>query len=175
MEAKAFRKTEKGTPQGGNISPMLANVFLHYVVDEWFEKEIKPRMRGQGYVVRYCDDFVILVQYKDEAAMILKELRARLESYGLATNEEKTKVISFGRYEKENARREGRKANTFVFLGITHYAGLSRGENFKVERKTSKKRFRRSCVAMNEWLKETRNKVQLKELWKQLSAKMKGH
>ncbi len=175
MEAEAFVKTEKGTPQGGNISPMLANVFLHYVVDEWFMKEIKPRMRGQGYMVRYCDDLVILVQYKEEAGMIHQELKARLKANGLEANAEKTQAISFGRYEKENAQRQGRKANTFDFLGITHYIGVSRSGKFKVGRKTSKKRFGKSCVAMNRWLAENRNKLPLKELWKQLIAKINGH
>lgn len=175
MEAEAFKTTEKGTPQGGNISPMLANVFLHYVVDEWFEKEIKPRLKGQAYLVRYCDDFVILVQYKEEAEMILNGLKTRLEVNGLMVNEGKTQAISFGRYEKENAQRQRRKANTFDFLGITHYIGTSRLGKFKVGRKTSKKRFRRSCVAMNRWLAEIRNKLPLKEWWKQLSAKVRGH
>jgi group II intron reverse transcriptase/maturase len=175
MEAEAFKPTEKGTPQGGNISPMLANVFLHYVVDEWFEEEIKPRLKGQGHVVRYCDDFVILVQYKEEAAMILKELKGRLEANGLTAHAEKTQAISFGRYEKENAQRQKRKASTFDFLWITHYIGTSRWGNFKVGRKTSKKRFRRSCVAMNRWLSEVRNRFPLKELWRQLVAKIKGH
>ncbi len=175
MEKEAFKNTERGTPQGGNISPMIANVFLHYVVDEWFEKEIRPRMRGQGYEVRYCDDFVLLVQYKEEAEMILKELNQRLEANGLTANVEKTRVVSFGRYEKQNAQREGRKVNTFDFLGITHYIGVSRWGKFKVGRKTSKKRFRRSCVAMNRWLASIRNVLLLKEWWKLLTAKMRGH
>ena len=175
MEAAAFKPTEKGTPQGGNISPMLANVFLHYVLDEWFEKEIKPRLKGQGHMVRYCDDLVILVQHKEEAEMIHRELKARLEANGLEANAEKTQAISFGRYEKENAQRQGRKANTFDFLGITHYIGTTRWGKFKVGRKTSKKRFRRCCVAMNEWLAKTRNAMPLKEWWQQLSAKIKGH
>ena len=175
MEKDAFVKTEKGTPQGGNISPMIANVFLHYVVDEWFEKQVKPRLRGEGHVVRYCDDFVILVQYKEEAEMILKELKQRLQDNGLTANAEKTHAISFGRQEKTNARKAGRKANTFDFLGITHYIGTSRWGNFKVGRKTSKKRFRRSCVAMSQWMAAVRNKIKLKELWSQLTAKMKGH
>ncbi len=175
MEEGAFKETEKGTPQGGNISPMLANVFLHYVLDEWFEKEIKARMKGQGYVVRYCDDFVILVQYKDEAEMILKELKQRLKENGLEASAEKTHAISFGRYEKENAERTGRRANTFDFLGITHYIGVSRTGRFKVGRKTSKKRFRRSCVAMNRWLSSMRNVLPLRKLWEQIRAKMKGH
>ena len=174
-EAEAFKPTERGTPQGGNISPMLANVFLHYVVDEWFEKEIKPRLKGQGHVVRYCDDLVILVQFKEEAGMIHKELKARLEANGLEANAEKTQAISFGRYEKENAQKQGRKANTFDFLGITHYIGTSRWGKFTVGRKTSKKRFRRSCVAMNEWLATTRNAMPLREWWPQLIAKVRGH
>ena len=175
IEEEAFKKTAKGTPQGGNISPMIANVFLHYVVDEWFVKEIKPRMKGQGYVVRYCDDLVILVQLWDEAKMIHKELKDRLKSNGLMVNEDKTKIMSFGRYEKENARNQGRKANTFDFLGITHYIAVSRKGNFKIGRKTAKKRMRRSCVAMNQWLSQNRNAMTLKELWGQLTAKIKGH
>lgn len=154
---------------------MLANVFLHYVVDEWFAKEVRPRMKGQGYVVRYCDDFVIIVQYKDEAEMILKGIKGRLKENGLEANAEKTRAISFGRYEKENAQRTGRKANTFDFLGITHYIGTSRWGKFKVGRKTSKKRFRRSCAAMNRWLSSMRNALPLKELRGQLKAKMNGH
>ena len=175
MEAEAFKKTERGTPQGGNISPILANVFLHYVVDEWFEKEVKPRMKGQGYVVRYCDDFVILVQYKEEAERILKELKVRLSVNGLTANAEKTQAISFGRYEKENAQRQGRKANTFDFLGITHYIGVSQMGKFKVGRKTSNKRYRRSCVAMSKWLASVRNELPMKQWWQQLTTKIKGH
>ena len=175
MEEGAFKKTERGTPQGGNISPMIANMFLHYVVDEWFLKNMKPRMKGQGYVVRYCDDFVVLVQRKEDAEMIHKELKLRLGENGLATNEEKTRILSFGRFEKENAQRTGRKPNTFDFLGITHYIGVSRWGNFKVGRKTSKKRMRRSCVAMNRWLASIRNAMPLKEWWKLLMAKMLGH
>ena len=175
MEAEAFKKTDKGTPQGGNISPMLANVFLHYVVDEWFEKEIKPRIKGQGYVVRYCDDFVILVQHEEDTELILKELKQRLEENGLAVNAQKTRSISYGRNERGNAQRQGRKTNTFDFLGFTHYIGTSRWGTFKIGRKTSKKRIRRSCVAMNQWLKEIRSAMPLKEWWKQLSAKMRGH
>lgn len=175
MEEGAFKKTERGTPQGGNISPMIANMFLHYVVDEWFEKDMKPRMKGQGYVVRYCDDFVVLVQRKEDAQMVHTELKQRLGENGLVMNEEKTRVLSFGRFEKENAQRTGRRPNTFDFLGITHFIGISRWGNFKVGRKTSKKRMRRSCVAMSQWLASIRNTTPLKEWWKLLTAKMLGH
>ena len=175
IEEEAFKKTVKGTPQGGNISPVIANVFLHYVVDEWFAKEIKPRMKGQGYVVRYCDDLVILVQLWDEAKMVHKELKERLKTNGLMVNEDKTRIMSFGRYEKENARNQGRRPNTFDFLGITHYIGVSRTGTFKIGRKTAKKRLRRSLVTMNQWLSQNRNAMPLKELWGQLIAKIRGH
>jgi len=174
-EEGVFKKTERGTPQGGNISPMISNVFLHYVVDEWFEKDVKPRMKGQGYVVRYCDDFVVLVRYKDDAEMIHRELKQRLADNGLTVNEDKTRVVSFGRFEKVNARRAGRKPNTFDFLGFTHYIGVSRWGSYKVGRKTSKKRMRRSLGAVGKWLRAIRNVIPLKEWWKLLGAKMLGH
>jgi len=175
FENGAFEKTERGTPQGGNISPMIANMFLHYVVDEWFDKAMKPRMKGYGYVVRYCDDFIALIQYKEDAEMIHNELKQRLGDNGLVTNDEKTHVISFGRFERENARRAKRRPNTFDFLGFTHYIGMNRWGKFKLARKTSKKRLRRSLVAMNKWLSSIRNALPLKELWRQLSAKIRGH
>ena len=175
FENGAFEKTERGTSQGGNISPMIANMFLHYVVDEWFDKAMKPRMKGYGYVVRYCDDFIALIQYKEDAEMIHNELKQRLGDNGLVTNDEKTHVISFGRFERENARRAKRRPNTFDFLGFTHYIGMNRWGKFKLARKTSKKRLRRSLVAMNKWLSSIRNALPLKELWRQLSAKIRGH
>ena len=175
FENGAFEKTERGTPQGGNISPMLANIFLHYVVDEWFVKTINPQMKGHGYLVRYCDDFVALVQYKDDAGMIHRELKQRLDDNGLVTNEDKTRIIGFGRFEKINAQSARRKPNTFDFLGFTHFIGISRLGKFKVGRKTSKKRFRRSVVAMNRWLAAVRNSASVKEWWKSLASKMRGH
>ena len=175
MEQEAFKKTSTGTPQGGNISPMIANVFLHYVVDEWFEKRMKPQMKGQGYVVRYCDDFVIVMQLREEAQRILRELKARLAENGLMVNEEKTRVVSFGRFEKERSQRDKRKTNTFDFLGFTHYIGTSREGKFMVGRKTSKKRMQRSCVAMNRWLSKVRGAMPLRQLWEELAVKMEGH
>ncbi len=175
MEQGTFHKTESGTPQGGSISPMIANVFLHYVVDEWFEEEMKPRMKGQGYEVRYCDDFVILVQYKEEAEQILRELKQRLADNGLAVSVEKTRLISFGRGEKSLAEQEGRHVNTFDFLGFTHVIGKSSKGNFKVGRRTSGKRFRQKIVAMNQWLSTVRNEKSIREWWRELAVKMQGH
>ncbi|EKD63656.1 MAG: hypothetical protein ACD_51C00236G0002 [uncultured bacterium] len=168
-------ETEDGTPQGGNLSPMLSNIFLHYVLDEWLEKEIKPRMRGVIRLVRYADDFVCMVQYADSAEEVATAMKARFAEYGLELNAEKSRVISFGRYEEENARRQNRKANTFDFLGFTHYCGQSRKGRFLLGRKTSGKKFRKKCGEMNAWLKAVRNVCTVKEWWQVLKAKLTGH
>jgi len=165
----------KGTPQGGTLSPMLANIFLHYVLDEWFEKEIKPQVKGQCYLVRYCDDFIVLVQYKDEAHRILELLRRRFAQYELELHTEKTNVMSFGRYEGENARKQNRRANTFDFLGLTHYCTKSRHGSFLVGRRTAAKKFRKKVKEMARWLKAQRNRLKASELWKSLSIKLRGH
>jgi RNA-directed DNA polymerase len=175
MEEDIIQESKEGTPQGGNISPMLANIFLHYVLDEWFEKEVKGRLKGQSYLVRYCDDFIILMQSKEEARMVKAKVEERFREHGLELSDEKTKVMSFGRYEKENAERQKRKANTFDFLGITHYCDISRSGKFKVGRRTSQKRFARRCRAMNQWLKEVRNAMKTREWWSMLMAKIRGH
>ena len=151
FEAGQIVETEQGTPQGGNISPALCNIFLHYVLDLWFENKIKPQLRGEARLVRYADDFVCMMQYQDDARHIEQALRERFARFDLELHPEKTRVISFGRYERENADRGKRKANTFDFLGFTHYCDTGRTGNFKVGRKTSRKKFRMKCL---HWLPE---------------------
>ena len=113
----------KGRRKGGNLSPMLSNIFLHYVLDLWFEKRIKRQVRGACFLVRYADDFVCMVQYQDDARHMEQALRERFAQFDLELHPEKTRVISFGRYERENAKRQNRRANTFDFLGFTHFCG----------------------------------------------------
>jgi len=175
VEGWQFVETDEGTPQGGNLSPVLSNVFLHYVLDLWFEKVVKPGCRGACYLVRYADDFVCMVQYQEDAQAIEEALRERFRKFELELHPEKTRVMSFGRYEPENARRQERKANTFDFLGLTHYCGESRRGKFIVGRKTSRKKFRMKCRAMNAWLKSIRNVTGVKEWWPILAAKLRGH
>ena len=175
MDSGLLVTTEKGTPQGGNLSPMLANIFLHYVLDEWFEKEVKPGMRGESYLVRYADDFIIMVQYKDEAEKVTRLVQERFAAHDLQLHPDKTRVISFGRYEKENAKKQGRSANTFDFLGFTHFCDVSRTGRFKVGRRTTGKRLRKKLKAMNLWLKTERNKHTLGELWRRVAEKLRGH
>jgi RNA-directed DNA polymerase len=175
FEAGQVVATEQGTPQGGNLSPMLSNIFLHYVLDLWFEKCIKRQVRGVCFLVRYADDFVCMVQYQDDALHILEALRKRFTQFDLGLHPEKTRVISFGRYERQNAQRQKRRPNTFDFLGFTHYCDRSRRGKFIVGHQTSRKKFRKKCGELNDWLKAVRNRCQVKEWWSVLKAKLTGH
>ncbi len=175
LEAGRVVATEQGTPQGGNLSPMLSNIFLHYVLDLWFEKRLKRQVRGACFLVRYADDFACMVQYQDDAQDMLQALRERFARFDLALHPEKTRVISFGRYERQNAQRQKRRANTFDFLGFTHYCGTSRRGKFIVGRQTSRKKFRKKCQELRTWLKAVRNAHPVKEWWPVLTAKLLGH
>ncbi len=168
-------ETERGTPQGSILSPMLANVYLHYVLDGWFEETVKAHVKGFCEFVRYADDFVCVVQYEQDAQRIERALKNRFNRYALELHPEKSKRISFGRFEAENAIRKDRRPNTFDFLGFTHYCDRTRKGRFKLGRKTSRKKYAAKCRDMNEWLKENRNRKKTKEWWKTLSAKLRGH
>ena len=154
---------------------MLANIFLHYVLDLWFDKRVKPNANGQCYLVRYADDFVCMVQYHQSAREIERMLRERFAKFGLTLHPEKTRTISFGRFERDNARRQGRKPNTFDFLGFTHYCGHSRKGKFLLGRKTSVKKFVKACKSMNDWLRQIRGVIRIKEIWAVLASKLRGH
>jgi len=168
-------KPEAGTPQGSILSPMLANIFLHYVLDTWFEATVKSHVRGFCEMVRYADDFVCVVRYEEDAKRIEKGLRNRFNKYGLELHPTKSRSMSFGRFERENAKKQTRRANTFDFLGFTHFCDVSRRGRFKISRKTSRKKFVAKCKEMNLWLKSIRNLVKTKEWWKILRAKLRGH
>jgi len=175
FEAGRIVVTEQGTPQGGNLSPILSNIFLHYVLDLWFEKKVKPQTRGACHLVRYADDFICMMQYAGDAEHIDQALRERFAKFDLELHPKKTRVISFGRYERQNAKRQNRRANTFDFLGFTHYCGTSRKGKFIVGRKTSGKKFRMKCKELNNWLRKIRNYRKAKEWWPVLQAKLRGH
>jgi len=125
--------------------------------------------------VRYADDFACLVQYQDDARHIEQALRERFARFGLELHSEKTRTISFGRYERENAQRQRRKANTFDFLGFTHFCDQSRRGKFIVGRRTRRKKFCQKYREMNDWLRKIRNHKKAKEWWPTLSAKLRGH
>jgi len=175
MEEGKYLETDKGTPQGGILSPMLANIYLHYVLDLWFERAVKKRLTGFAQLVRYADDFIVCFQYGDEARAFGEALKKRLAKFGLAISEEKSRIIEFGRYACQRARKQGKKCATFDFLGFTHFCDKTRNGNFKVGRKTSSKKFRQKMKDMNQWLKRVRNRVKLKDWWQVLMQKLVGH
>ena len=175
IEQGKYYSTEKGTPQGGILSPILANIYLHYVLDLWIERAVKKEVNGYVGFVRYADDFIICVQCKEDSLGILKGLKERLKKLGLELSLDKTKVIEFGRYARENAKVKGNKQKTFDFLGFTHFCDRTRKGAFKVGRKTSCKKFSQKAREMNQWLKSVRNAAKPIEWWKILSAKLRGH
>lgn len=173
-EGKKY-KTEKGTPQGGVISPLLANIYLHYALDLWVERVVKKRCKGYVELIRYCDDFVICVEKKSEAEKILSWLKKRLYRFGLELSKEKTRIIEFGRNAEQNAKKKGKKPGTFDFLGFTHFNDRSRKGHFKVGRRTERKKFAAKLKELNSWLKRIRNLIKLKDWWPILCAKLRGH
>jgi len=175
IEEGKYWDTEQGTPQGGILSPILSNIYLHYVLDLWIERKMKEECAGYLEEVRYADDFLICVQKKTDGERIMVALRERLAKFGLTLSEEKTRLIGFGRFAKENAVRRGERPATFDFLGFTHYCDKARNGRFKVGRRTSAKKYRMKMKAMSLWLKTVRNMLPLKEIWPQLRVKLIGH
>ena len=174
-DSELLVESVRGVPQGGTLSPMPANIFLHYVLDEWFEKNIKPQVNGECHLVRYCDDFIVLVQFKEDAYRLVDFLRSRFGQYGLNLHPDKTRVKSFGRYESINAVKQKRRANTFDFLGLTHYCTKSRHGGFLVGRRTAAKKYRKKVKELYHWFKANRNILKLGDLWKTFKAKLRGH
>jgi RNA-directed DNA polymerase len=147
LEDGAVTTPEAGSPQGGVISPLLANVYLHYVLDDWFVKEVKPRLRGQAHLIRYADDFVMGFTHEEDAKRVEAVLPQRLGKYGLAIHPEKTRLLPFRRPPRATGGGgpgQGTSPGTFTFLGFTHYWGLSLRRNWVVLRKTARKRFSRA-------------------------------
>lgn len=134
MEDGKYFESTKGTPQGGLILPILANIYLHYALDNWYEYKVKPKLKGKSYLIRYADDFVVLFQYEEEAKEFYKELKARMKQARLELAEEKTKIIPFGRYK-------GTK-DKFNFLGFTLSNGMTQTGKYTVLKKTNKKKLK---------------------------------
>ena len=166
MEDMKFYETDKGTPQGGLISPILANVYLHYVLDLWVELAVKPKLKGEVYLIRYADDFIMMFQYEDEAKMVYKELINRLAKFGLEIEEDKTRILPFGRFKGTN--------ETFDFLGFTHYNMKTRTGKYMVGHRMSKKKRKLKNQAITKWIKESRSKYKFKELITRLNRKLIG-
>ena len=166
MEEMQYFESDKGTPQGGLVSPILANIYLHYVLDLWFEKIVKKKCKGEAYLIRYADDFVCCFQYKWEAENFYKELILRMNKFDLELATEKCKIIPFGR--NTNSKE------TFDFLGFTHRNGKSRQGLYKLIHHTSAKKSKAKKQSVKKWIKENRHYYKTSYLIKKLNLKLQG-
>ena len=166
MEDGKRLDSDRGTPQGGLISPVLANVYLHYVLDLWMEKAIKPRLRGEVYYVRYADDFLILFQYENEARKVMDTLKKRLGKFSLETAEDKTRILPIGRFK-------GTKED-FDFLGFTFFNARTRTGKYRLGIRTSKKKLKAKRQAARAWLKEHMHRP-VAETMQTIASILRGH
>ena len=172
QEQGSITYSELGTPQGGVISPLLANVYLNEVMDQWFAKQVRPRMRGRCQLVRYADDMVLAFEKEDDARRVLEVLPKRLGRYGLKLHPDKTRVVDFRRPGR--GKPPGRKPQTFDFLGFTHYWGKTRRGANAVKQKTAKDRFSRSLRRIRQWCREHRHDS-LRAQQQALARKLRGY
>ena len=160
IEDYHYEETEEGSGQGSVCSPVIANIYMHYVLVWWYEEKVKPLLRGYSGLVVYADDFVACFQYKEDAEKFHELLKRRMKHFGLSLEEEKSRLIEFGRFAEENRRRKGKgKPETFTFLGFTHYCSRSKDGKYRVKRKTSRKKYTKKC-------KEVHRKIKGMMTWK---------
>lgn len=169
---------DKGSPQGGVISPLLANVYLHYVLDVWFESEVQPRLRGRAFLIRYADDFVMGFSHEEDARRVLEVLPKRFGKYGLTLHPDKTRLLAFRPPAESSPEREapggGSASESFELLGFTHFWGRSRAGRWVVKRRTSKERLRRAIHRTAEWCRLHRHEP-IAVQHQTLSRKLQGH
>jgi len=175
LEDGEVQPNDEGTPQGGSISVLLSNLYLHYVLDLWFERVVKSGMRGEAYLVRYIDDFVLCFQYREDALRVQDALRKRLEKFGLTLEPAKTKLVEFGRFAQKWASKRGRKRpETIYFLGFTLYCTRNQKGNFRVGLRTEKSRLRRSLMRLQEQMRRMRH-LPIQEQADHLNQRLRGH
>jgi group II intron reverse transcriptase/maturase len=177
LEDGGLTRPDKGSPQGGVVSPILSNIFLHYVLDEWFEREVQPRLKGRSFLIRYADDFVMGFSCEEDARRVMDVLPKRFEKYGLTIHPDKTKLVPFERPgpDRDGASSESRTPpGTFDLLGFTHYWARSRNGNQVVKRKTSGSRFHRGLHALSDWCRVNRHRP-MEDQHRTLSQKLVGH
>jgi len=174
MDGGALIRSEEGTPQGGVVSPLLANVYLHHVLDVWFEEQVRPRLRGRAFVVRYCDDFVIVFERAHDAHRVQEVLAKRLARFGLELHPDKTRLVPFERPRRGSRPRREERPGSFDFLGFTHHWALSSRGTWVVKRKTAKDRLQRALERSSAWCRSNRHRP---VAWQRdhLARKLRGH
>ena len=173
MEEGRLSRTDQGSPQGGVISPMLANIYLHYGIDLWFAKVIQPKLKGESYAWRYADDILMAFEHEAEAREVQRQLGERVAKFGLKLNPSKTRLMRFER-PRDTDGDDPPDRSAFDFLGFTHYWARSRRGMWVVKRKTAGKRLRRAMSAVTEWCKAHRH-WKLREQHQHLNAILRGH
>lgn len=171
LEGGVIRHPDTGCPQGGVISPILSNIYLHEVIDKWWVESALPRLRGRAFMIRYADDLVVVFSDREDALRVQRALPKRVERFGLTLHPEKTRLVRFRRPRRDG---DGPKPGSFDFLGFTHYWGRSRRGRWIPKRKTAKDRFSRALGALNRWMKRARH-VPLAKQSKTLGRKLAGH
>jgi group II intron reverse transcriptase/maturase len=177
LEDGSLSYPEAGSPQGGVISPILANVYLHEVLDVWFEEQVKPRLRGRAFLVRYADDAAIVFSEEDDARRVQDVLPKRFGKYGLTLHPEKTRLVPFQRplkYPSPKGRSEPPPPGKVDLLGFTHVWTRSRKGNWVIRRRTAKDRLARALTRVNDWCRTFRHQP-IKEQWRTLVQKLRGH
>jgi hypothetical protein len=174
LEGLQLSHPDAGTPQGGVVSPLLANIYLHEVVDQWFERDVKPRRRGRAFMVRFADDLVLVFSNERDARRVWDVLPKRFGKYGLSLHPPKTQLLPFRPCGPEKEPKDGIRRRGFDFLGFTHYWERSRRGLWVVKQKTASGRFGRALRAVSEWLKSHRHSP---VAWqhRQLERKLRGH
>jgi RNA-directed DNA polymerase len=174
LEDGVVRPSEEGTPQGGSISVLLSNIYLHYALDLWFKRIVKPRMRGESYLIRYLDDFLICFQYPSDAKRVYAVLPKRLGKFGLQLEPTKTKLVAFGRFAARDSKLHGTKLEAVDFLGFSHFCTRNRKGNFQVGRKTAKKWQARSMAHLTRLMGIIRHRP-IREQVAEINQVLRGH
>jgi group II intron reverse transcriptase/maturase len=170
MEGESIHHPEQGTPQGGVISPILSNIFLHYVLDDWFKREVRPRLKGRSFLIRWADDFIIGFEYKSDAERVMKVLPRRFERYNLSLHPDKTSLV---RFSKPFTKKERKERGTFDFLGFTFYWGKGLKGYWVIKKRIARKRLSRFMKRIWQWCKENLHEP-IGEQHKMLCSKLRG-